>query len=249
MIDAEPLKPEGQISDWVNNEVKDFCSNSDTAMPLTTLGHKFKGKFGESFNQYTAMRNVNLYFRKLVPFIQEFCIDLETLPFLGKLDQAAVRPREMPHLKHPATLKQRYLSPLWAAFIKKLDPGQRRIVSTNPPVRFADRPNSYELQPGEVEIEPNYIAGVDLGEEVDTNIIESNIHQWLAENQLAKDQFLIEPVKKQLAVKTQMLSPTPVQLSATRRGHVRNFLSVLPDEMKRRLLIPGDIVEYLLKMD
>ena len=247
---------ETEISPWLSTAVKEFCTSQGTAMHLTQLGNDFRYAFKKSFRQACDEANIPAAVSKLAPFIQTFCPDLELLPFENMLDRAAVRPRDMLNIPHPAetsvssrpgAMAPRYFSAFWASFIKPLPENTRRLLNMEPAVWFLDVPDTQEPGPGQVEIQKEFIIAPDPGVAVSNAQMQENITTWMSQNQLTPERFINhgKSVDSRITRETASLRQVP---SGTEREIPRRFFNLLPDEMKKRFQIPADIVEYLLSL-
>jgi len=243
---------------WLSKKVGEYCeAPSATAMALKRLGADFGNEFKTDFQRACAEAKVPAYAAKMIPFIQSFCADLEILPYEGRLDKAAVRPRGK-DCPHPATVFQsnrpvgteprRYAPALWAAFIKPLAEGARRWISVEEPVHFYDLPATETPKDGTLEISREAIVAPPPNVLVNGEAVGKNISQWLSQHSIPADN---------VAFKSRGISPVarltdddfqrrPVIRS---RDVSRQFFNMLPEEMKKRFQIPADIVEYILSLE
>ena len=242
-----------EIADWISEFVSDHCSKSGQALYLTKLGAEFLYPFGMNFRDACRDAGVQPHLTALVPFIQVYCQKLEIIPFEGLFDKAAVRPCDMPEAIHPAEMRPstrpapegpRFFRAFWAAFIKPIPDGTRRLLTTSPAIFFNDVPDTQEPGPSQVEIEKRYIELAAQGELVSADLVLKKIEDWLSEKGLKAEQFYYKP-------KSSTPSQRPTALDGRSPGQASTplkFFQLLPQEMKQRLSIPGDIVEFLLSV-
>ena len=249
------LANETTISQWLSTAVKEFCTAQGTAMPLTILGNRFRYMFEKSFQQACNEANIPAPGSKLAPFIQAFCPDLELLPFENLLDRAAARPRDMPNISHPAetsvssrpvSMAPRYLRAFWTAFIKPLPENTRRFLNTEPAVGFQDVLDTQEPGSSQVEIQKEFIVAPDPDAALSYAQVQEKITTWMSQNQVTPERFYVgKSVFSGITRETASLHQGP---SGAEREIPKRFFNLLPNEMKKRIQIPADIVEYLLSL-
>ena len=128
--------------------------------------------------------------------------------------------------RRPETSSPRFHPAFWAAFIKELDPQERRYVSKGPPPRFRDLPA--ETKPsGAIEVAREYIVGTDD----DVDALHGSIGKWLGENNLDENDFLANIASQHKEL------PSDDLLG-------RLVTALTPEELKR-LSMPLDIVGKL----
>lgn len=240
-----------ELVSWLTEHVTKSCVRDNTAMLLTALGANFIENYKSSFQDYVRNLEIEEEYKKLIPFVKSLCPDLEVLSFEGRFDRAAVRPISMPDLAHPVRSEKLFAKAFWAAFIKKIDPGRKRHFNLRRPFRFSDVAETHERGPSEIEIDPSFVLGVEDNEKVNPDHVRNKIDSWLASNNLSSDQFLMDSLpyhNTDRRVKELMVPQSSIGTYSQRRV-AQNFFALIPDDMKRRITIPADIVEFLIGLD
>lgn len=162
----------------------------------------------------------------------------------------------MPEISHPAetsvssrpdTTAPRYLRAFWAGFIKPIPEKARRLLNIEPAVWWEDVPDTQEPGASQVEIQREFIVAQKPGEPLSYAQVRDKITEWISQKGLTPDRFIDTKKSLESGIRRKSASAHE-EPSGTERDIPRRFFKLLPDEMKKRLQIPADIVEFLLSL-